>query len=263
MTEDVSNRSRALVTGASRGLGRELAVQLAERGHPLVLVARSEEDLEALADDLRDRVEVRVLPADLSEPGERDRLVETLERKGLEVGVLVNNAGFGTFGPFWEGDRATELDQIRVNVEALTDLTRRFLPSMLDAGKGRILNVASTAAFQPGPLMAVYYATKSYVLSFSEALAEELSGTEVTVTCLCPGPTRTEFHARAEMEDSRLLTLGRMAARPVARRGLNGLMRGRRVVVPGFANWLGTVLVRFLPRRLTAKVVRILQERVD
>lgn len=258
-----SDSNRALVTGASRGLGRELARLLAADGHSLVLVARSEGALAEVAGELEGSVDVRVLPADLSRAEERERIAAVLEEEGIRIATLVNNAGFGTYGPFAGAERTEELDQIRVNVEAVTDLTHRFLPGMRSMGRGRILNVASTAAFQPGPLMAVYYATKAYVLSFSEALAEELSGSGITVTCLCPGPTRTEFHARADMEDSRLLTLGRMEAEAVARRGYEGLLRGKRVVVPGFANRLGSILARILPQRLVTKTVRILQERVD
>lgn len=263
MSPSPSRSTRALVTGASRGIGRELARLIAEDDEALVLVARSEDALEEVAGELRALVDVRVLTADLSRGDERERIVKVLDEEGIRISTLVNNAGFGTFGPFADAERTEELDQIRLNVEAVTDLTHRFLAPMLHAGRGRILNVASTAAFQPGPLMAVYYATKAYVLSFSQALAEELSGSGITVTCLCPGPTRTDFHARADMEDSRLLRFGRMTADAVARRGYQGLVRGERVVIPGVANRMASILVRLLPSRLVTKTVRILQERVE
>lgn len=255
----------ALVTGGSRGIGLALARRLAADGTHLILVARSADALRAAATELEERhgIRVRTEVADLADPEAPERIRRSLDETAIHPEVLVNNAGLGDFGPFHDAAPERLLEMIRVNVTALTHLTRLFLPTMVAGNRGRILNVASTAAFQPGPLMAVYYATKSYVLSLSDALSEELRETEMTVTCLCPGPTRTAFHARADMEDSRLLTLGLMDADAVARRGYEGMRRGERLVVPGFANRLGTLLVRILPRALVTRAVRILQDRVD
>ncbi|ELZ81909.1 short-chain dehydrogenase/reductase SDR [Haloferax elongans ATCC BAA-1513] len=251
----------ALVTGASGGIGRELADLLAADGHDLVIVARSEADLRELADEVNDAygTAVVVLVKDLAERAAPREIFETLRDRDIEVDVLVNNAGFATFGPFVDLDLDREVDEIEVNVTALTQLTKLFLPGMLDRESGKVLNLGSTASFQPGPLMAVYYATKAYVLSFSEALAEECRGTGVTVTALCPGPTETGFQSRADMEDSRLLEGGVMDARKVAKAGIRGMNAGKAVVVPGTQNWLGSVLVRFLPRWLVRRIVKVAQ----
>ena len=211
-----------LITGASGGIGEALARELAARPSDLILVARSADKLQALADELAraHRIATHVVAVDLAQPGAAARVAEAARAIG-RVDVLVNNAGFATFGPFAASDLAVEIDEIRLNVETLTDLTKRMLPDVL-AAKGRILNVASTAAFQPGPVMAVYYATKAYVLSFSEALAFELKPSGVGVTCLCPGPTKTGFQARAHQEGARLLDVGLMDAAMVARAGVHG-----------------------------------------
>lgn len=254
----------ALVTGASAGIGAELARVLAGREWDLVLTARRERRLRALADELREGygADARVAPADLSLPGDREALHARLAADGVRVDALVNNAGFATHGPFARSDPAAELDQIEVNVAAVTHLTRLFVEGMLERGDGAILNVASTAAFQPGPLMAVYYAGKAYVLSFSEALAEELAGTGVTVTALCPGPVRTEFQERAGMEGVRLFrdALTMDAAR-VARIGVRGMERGRRIVVPGILNRLGAWATRLAPRWVQTKVVKLVNSK--
>jgi len=186
-----------------------------------------------------------------------------LKQAAVQVDVLVNNAGYGTSGPFETTELRTELDLLQVNVVALTHLTKLLLPAMLAAKRGRILNVASTAAFQPGPFMAVYYASKAYVLSFSEALAEELSGTGVTVTTLCPGPVPTGFQARAGVDLKKVVrTPLVMDAAAVARAGYVGLMKGKRLVVPGLGNKLLVQSERFAPRRLVTKIARFLQEHV-
>jgi short-subunit dehydrogenase len=203
-----------------------------------------------------------VLPADLGDSASPSRLVHEIEQKGLSVDVLVNNAGFGTMGFFHEAPLAKELEMVRVNVSALTELTHRLLPAMISRGRGRVLNVASIAAFQPGPLMAVYYASKAYVLSFSEAVANELGGTGVTVTALCPGPTLTGFQSTAGIERSRLP--GRMSvasAASVAEAGYRGMVRGRRIVVPGRLNWILAQGNRLVPRRVATAVARYMQER--
>lgn len=254
----------ALVTGASGGIGEELARLLAAGGADLVLVARSEDKLAALARDLSAarRVQARVIAQDLSAPDAADRIGDALESAGLAVDILVNNAGFGVYGPFAETPPDEEMRMLQVNIVALTALTKRLLPPMVKRGHGRVLNVASTAAFQPGPLMAAYYASKAYVLSLSEALANETGGTGVTVTCLCPGPTHTGFQDRARMRESKLFTtLGVMSAADVAREGYDGMMAGRRLVVPGLGNKLGVQALRITPRALAARVVRRIQER--
>ena len=187
-----------------------------------------------------------------------------LEARGIDVDVLVNNAGYALYGAFTETDLADELAMIQVNIVALTHLTKLLVRKMVARKDGRVLNVASTAAFQPGPLMAVYYATKAYVLSFSEALANELSGTGVTVTALCPGPTKTGFQARAQMEESKLVR-GKeiMTSETVARAGYAGMMKGKTVVIPGMSNKMLAQAVRFLPRNTVTKMVRNAQERAS
>lgn len=259
-------RPVALVTGGSAGLGAELADLLARDGYPVVLVARREAELARVAAGLRARhgATVETIVADLSQPEAAAAVVDALRDRGLRVGVLVNNAGFGGSGPFATSDRDHELAMIAVNVVALTHLTKLLLPPMVAAGQGRILNVASTAAFQPGPLMAVYFATKAYVLSFSEAIAAELRGSGVTVTALCPGPTATGFAARSGMGDSRLFQgAGVGDARRVAAAGYAGMRAGKAIVVPGRGNWALTQAVRVLPRGLLARTMRRAMERTD
>lgn len=249
----------ALITGASSGIGYELAKRFARDGHDLVLVARSRERLEEISKELSG-VSVKVIAKDLSHPRAALDIFDELQRESLHIGVLVNCAGFGTFGPFAEADPGDEREMIQVNLIALTELTRLFVAEMIRAGEGRILNVASTAAFQPGPMMAVYYATKAYVLSLSEALAEELRGSGVTVSALCPGPTHTGFGGRAGMQHARLFRAGVMDAAPVADAGYRGLLRGERVIVPGLRNKLLALSVRVSPRRLVTAIVRWLHQ---
>lgn len=257
-------RSLAVVTGASHGIGRELARLLAADGYELVLVGRDEGALRAVSEALgaaEAGSAPLVFPLDLARPGATTDLYAKLGGRARSIEVLVNNAGVGTFGPFADTPADRTFDMLRLNVEALTALTRLVLPSMIARRSGRILNVASTAAFQPGPFMAVYYASKAYVLSLSEALHEELRGTGVTVTCLCPGPTRTEFHARAGMSSSRLMNnLPFMTADAVALAGYRALRRGRPLVVPGLANRMGAWATRIAPRALLPRIVRRLQE---
>ena len=253
-----------LITGASSGIGLELAKVFAAHGHALALVARSADTLEGVARQLATRHGIRALAvvADLSAPGAPDEVFGRVRNAGLRVDVLVNNAGTGLGGAFAATDLATELRMITLNVMALTHLTKLSLPGMLERGAGRILNVASTAAFAPGPLMAVYYATKAYVLSFSEALAAELRGTGVTVTALCPGPTRTGFQSAARIDGARLFRMPWVTdAATVARLGFKGLMRGKPIVIPGLLNKLLPQIVRVSPRRLVTWVSRLLQER--
>jgi short-subunit dehydrogenase len=255
-----ASKGRALVTGASRGIGYELARLFAGTGFDVVLVARSEDELREHAEYFEDRFDVRadVVVADLSDPEAPEDIYETCQERGLEVTVLVNNAGFATQGPFVETDLETELDELQVNVTALTHLTKRFLPAMVDRRAGGVLNVASSAAFLPGPLMAVYYASKSYVLSFSEAIAEEVRGDRVSVTCLCPGPVDTGFQERAGVEDQTLVQLGTKDPRAVARAGYRGLLQGDVVVVPGLDMKAGYLLGRVAPRSTARKIAGLL-----
>ncbi len=249
----------ALITGASAGIGRALAEIFAVQGHNLVLVARNEARLKTLAGELaqKHKVQTRVLPKDLSKSGAAGNIFSELQKQKCHVSVLVNNAGFGLRGAFAKGDSAAYREMIEVNATALVELTHLFVKPMLERGRGRILNVSSTAAYQPGPLMAIYYSTKAFVSSFSYALADELGGTGVTVTTLCPGPTRTEFHTRAGTVGSeRIYRFWAMSAEAVAETGYRGLMAGKRVVIPGFMNWLGCRLTRLAPTRLAAGTAR-------
>ena len=253
-----AERERVLITGASSGIGLELARLFAADGYDLVLVARRHEALLALGEDLHTRhgVDVRVLARDLNRSSAPHDIVEMMLADGIHVDVLVNNAGFGARGAFVELEPQRQMDMIQVNVAALTLLTRLFLPGMLARNRGGILNVASTAAFQPGPFMAVYYATKAYVQSFTEAVAEEVAGSALKVTCLSPGPTVTEFAARAGTEGSKLLRrTSSMSALDVALSGYHGWRKGRVLVVPGMTNTFGTWAVRFLPRRVVRKLI--------
>ncbi len=254
----------ALITGASGGIGYELALLFAQNGFDCILVARRQDKLKELATRLESeyRVKTLVIARDLSRPSAVDEVFEEVTAAGMAVDLLVNNAGFPVFGLFSETDLQAELEMLQVNVIALTALTKLFLKGMVERRAGRILNLASTAAFLPGPLMAVYYASKAYVLSFSQALANELKGTGVTVTALAPGPTRTGFQKRGVMEDSRLVQ-GQIAdAASVALAGYRGVMAGKTLVIPGFANKLIPWVGRLSPRGTVTQVVRRLQERV-
>jgi short-subunit dehydrogenase len=250
-----------LITGASSGIGLELARLCSSANHQLVLTARNIDSLNQLAGDLRSRsANVDVIPADLSTESGVTDLVAELDRRGMAVDILINNAGFGTHGRFCENDLDQERALLQVNVVALVTLTRLLLPGMIVRGRGRILNVASTAAFVPGPLMANYYASKAYVLSFSEALANELKGTGVTITALCPGPTATNFQARAGMAQSRLAAVAGLSAADVAKVGYDAMMAGKRVAIPGVKNRLIVAMSRFMPRTALAAFVRKLNE---
>jgi short-subunit dehydrogenase len=257
-------RQTALITGASGGIGLELARRFAAGGYDLVLVARSAGKLEELAGELRKHGgAVRVLAKDLARPESPEEVFQELEAAGIAVDVLVNNAGFATYGPFVEIDLGRELEELQLNVVTLTHLTKKLLPGMLARRRGGVLNLASTAGFQPGPLMAVYYATKAYVISFSEALAEELSGTGVAVSVLCPGPTATGFQQRAGMEASKLFSgmLQVADAAAVARAGYEGFRAGKRIVIPGLINKVGVQSIRVSPRALITKMVKRMQAR--
>lgn len=246
-----------LVTGASAGIGRALAQRFARDGARLVLVARREARLRELAAELNGQgaPEPIVLPWDLGATAAGERLAERLVELDLSVDVLVNNAGFGVHDAFVEHDPARLGSMLALNVEALTTLTHRLLPGMLERGRGGVLNVASTAAFQPGPGMSAYFATKAYVLSLSEGLHEELRGSGVTCTALCPGATSTEFLEVAGFPETRAFRLVAQSPEAVARIGHRAFRRGRAVAVSGWVNALGTVGVRFAPRALVRRVV--------
>ncbi len=253
----------ALITGASTGIGRDFAHLCARDGYDLILVARSQPQLETVAAEIRQATNrnVIVLPKDLSRPEAPREVFEEAGRSAAPVEVLINNAGFGLLGLFWKLDTQQQIDMIQLNIAALTELTRLFLPGFIERRRGRILNVASTAAFQPGPLMSVYYASKAYVVSFSEALHNEAREYGVTVTCLCPGPTKTEFQTRAGASDTQLFKGGGvMDSATVAKIGLNGMKAGKPLVIAGRLNALMAFLTRFAPMQLTASMARKFQE---
>jgi short-subunit dehydrogenase len=249
----------ALITGASSGIGRDLAREFAADGYDVVLVARHPAALHQLAEELTRAhgMSARVMPADLSETSAARELYDDLAQTAATIDVVVNNAGFGLQGAFAGHDTERITAMIQVNVAALTELTRLFLPGMLSRNRGGVLNVASTAAFQAGPFMAVYYATKAYVLSFTEAIAEEVSGTALRVSCLAPGPTATGFAEAAQMQNTRLFKrAGTMTSAEVARIGYAGWKRGKTIVIPGLSNRAGAAMVRFSPRAIVRKVVK-------
>jgi len=243
----------ALITGASAGLGTEFARLFAADGHDVVLVARRRDRLDALAAELSaaangKKVKAHVVAIDLGVPGAVDKLCAELARVGVEIDFLVNNAGFGSSGAFHENDAARELEMVQVNIVALVALTRALLPGMVARGRGRVLNLGSTAGFQPGPFMAVYYASKAFVNSFSEALSYELKGTGVSATVSCPGATATEFGAVAGNDKSRLFRMGAARADIVARDAYRAMHAGRPMIVHGFKNKMAVQAVRIGPR---------------
>jgi len=240
-----------LITGASAGLGVDFARELSKRGHKLVLVARRKDRLAALAKELGN---ARVVAIDLSKAEAVDKLMADVAKAGEQVELLVNNAGFGAIGRFAELDAKRQRQMIDLNVGALMDLCRAVAPEMIARKSGAILNVASTAAFQPGPKMAVYFATKAFVLSFTEALHEELKPHGVKVSCLCPGPTRTEFGEVAGFKGSGAFDKVGMESLPVVVAGLRGLDQNRAVVVPGLVNKVGAASTRFVPRSIVRKI---------
>ena len=250
-----------LVTGASSGIGRELAYLFAADGSNLVLIARSEERLRTVASELEEAygVGAQVLCYDLATPDAAQAVYDALAADVIEVDILVNNAGFGSRGLMAELPLETQVDMVQLNVTTVTALTRLLLPDMIRRGRGGILNLGSTASFEPGPGMAVYYATKAYVLSLTEALAVELDGTGVTATCLAPGPTRTRFAQEAGVEESPLFKIGQMDVGTVARVGYRGFRRGRVIVTPGLVNKFVTWSAQLSPRAVVRRVVGWLQ----
>jgi short-subunit dehydrogenase len=256
MDNPSGTRKTALVTGASSGIGLEIARLLAADGFALVLVARDANRLAEVATGLKRNhgVAVTVIPLDLSVPAAAGELFREVENQGIQVEILVNNAGFDVYGPFGQTDAQQEMQMIQVNVVALTQLTKLFLPTMMERKSGRILNLGSTASFAPCPFHAVYGASKAFVLSLSHALAEELRGTGITVTALCPGPTNTRFAARAGMTQTRLFQRNVANAADVARTGYRAMMRGQSSVVAGMANKLLVFSMRFGPREMVARI---------
>ena len=253
-----SESSTCLVTGASSGIGAAIARELAARGHGVTLTARRKDRLDELASELVAQHSVRAdtVACDLASAAARKRMVQTIERRGLEVDVLVNNAGFGSAGRFQALDPGAELSMVRTNVEAVVDLCSTYVAQMVDRGRGAVLNVASVAAYQPVPRQATYAATKAFVLSFTEGLHVDLKGTGVTATALCPGPTKTEFGDAAGIPDELFEIPGLVyTAEEMAVAGVRAMERGRRAVVPGATNVVGAVGGRLMPRALVLPLI--------
>lgn len=262
--QNLSNQNKtALITGAASGIGYEISRFFANDGYNLVLIDRNEKVLLNVADKFQKQfsISVTTIIKDLSIPNSPIEVFRELQKKSLDIDVLVNNAGFGNYGFFTSTNLQSELEMLQVNLVCLTHLTKLFVQPMVKQGSGKILNVASAAAFQPGPLMAVYFATKAYVLSFSEAIANELQGTGVSVTALCPGPTESAFHQTTGMADTKLVKDKKMMdAATVAKIGYHGLMANKTVVIPGLQNRIQAEMVRFIPRNIVTKLVRFMQE---
>ncbi|WP_025723271.1 SDR family NAD(P)-dependent oxidoreductase [Paenibacillus polymyxa] len=254
-----------LITGASGGIGKELANRFAKDGYDLVLVARSEDKLVDLAREYRKkyRVQTTYIAKDVALPGVAEEIYRELKEKGITVDFLVNNAGFGLYGEFLETQLEQEMNMIDINIKALTVMTKVFLPDMVKRQQGGVLNVASLVAFFPGPLMAVYYATKAYVLSFTEALENELRDTGVTVSALCPGATATGFVDRAGLATSKLFRSGVMEVGQVADIGYREFLRGKTLIITGGRNKFMAFLPRLLPRKLMTNAVRSAQAKVE
>jgi short-subunit dehydrogenase len=255
-----SPASTAVVTGASSGIGADIARELVARGHGVTLVARREDRLRELAGELAEEVRVEVIACDVADPAARARLFDEVAARGLTVDILVNNAGLGTMGAVADSTPEAEIHQIRVNVEALTDLTTRAVAQMVSRGRGAILNIGSTAAFQPFPGQAAYAATKAYVRSYTDGLRGELAGTGVTVTTLHPGPVRTEFLQSAGMDEGTFADAFPkfmwVSSRAVAKAGVDGLAAGRGEVIPGLPNQIAARVSEHLPRRVLLPLLK-------
>jgi len=248
----------ALITGASGGIGSEIALSLAQRGYGCVLLGRDEDRLAALEDQLRSQSlsPPEHICVDLAARGSVQTLMSEMRKRQMEIGILVNCAGCAVHGEFVEADRNALMEMLQVNILALTELTRMVLPGMIARGSGYILNMASVAAYMPGPLLAAYFASKAYVLSFSEALAQELGGTGVSVTAVCPGPTRTQFARRAGLQETPAFRGRLMSPAAVAEAALDAMFQGKRVLVPDLSLRLQMIPARLLPRRLLAIIAR-------
>ncbi|WP_066021885.1 MULTISPECIES: SDR family NAD(P)-dependent oxidoreductase [Clostridium] len=249
----MSTKHMVLITGASTGIGREMAKIFAQNGFSIVIAARNRSKLIELSDEIKKKytVEVLVMPKDLSIKNSAKELFDEIREKNIEIDTLVNNAGMGDCGFFHESSVDKDTEMIELNITSLTILTRIFSEDMVRHGSGKILNVASTGAYMPGPFIAVYYATKAYVLSFTEAIANELKEFNIQVSALCPGATITEFAKRA----GKLELKGAMSAESVARIGFTEFMKGKQVIIPGFFNKVGLLFSKFLPRRILAYVI--------
>lgn len=260
----MENDSYVLITGASSGIGADLARLFAKDGYSLVLVARRAEKLEELAQEVKEKYQTEslLIVKDLARSESPEEIYQELKSTGLRIDILVNNAGYGHHGLFTETSKEAELSMMQLNMVTLTHLTKLFACDMTQRKSGRILNVASTAAFQPGPLMAVYYATKAFVLSFSEALYSELKGTGVSVTCLCPGPTITGFQEAAEMENVRAFNLLTMSSMAVAKIGYRACMKGKRLVSAGLINSFFAFCVRITPRPMVLFIAKLIMTKV-
>ena len=244
----------ALITGASSGLGYEFAKLFAKAGYNLILVARRTDRLETIQAELSQNtaISIKIITIDLAEPNAAQQLVQKIQSEAIHV--LINNAGFGNFDSFVNIDLIQDYRLLQLNIIALTELTKLCLPNMLQQNEGKILNVASIAAFQPGPYMATYFASKAYVLSFSQALAHELKDSGITVTCLCPGPTETEFHFHAKMESSTFFQANMMSAKKVAEIGYHAMMKGQWVIIPGIINKILIFATRLVPSWISTKI---------
>jgi len=251
-------KETVLITGASSGIGMGLAKLFAADGSDLVLVARREDRLNELAEELKSEhgIEVHVLPKDLSKKTSPKEIFNHLKKEKIEIDVLVNNAGFGSRGMVSELDTDLQVDMVQVNVAALTHLTSLFLPGIIERGQGGILNVGSLAGFQPGPNLAVYFATKAYVLSFTEALAEEISNPNIKISCFAPGPVKTEFGEKSDLEDSLLFKLSLMDLEPAVKAGYEGFRKGKTIVIPGLKQQIVPFLNRFTPRLIVRKIAK-------
>jgi len=257
-------RKTALITGASSGIGYELSKVFSKNGYNLVLVSRNTEKLKIISEEIRKQhdIQVKVIPKDLCKSPAPQELYDEVAAEGVNIDVLVNNAGIGTYGKFTDSSTEKHLDQIQLNITSLTMLCKLFGTDMVKNGSGRILNVASTAAFLAGPLMSTYYASKAYVLMFSEALKNELKQDGVTVTVLCPGPTQTEFFKRNDMIGIKLERSPYiMNAAKVAEIGFSGLLKGKTIVIPGLINKLLAFSVRLTPRRVVTAIASSLNQR--
>ena len=253
-----------LITGASSGIGYELAKVFAKHKHNLVIIARSSETLKIVKEHLEKTfgIDVMIIVKDLSDPYAPKDIYDEIIKSNIQINILVNNAGFGDYGWFYESDLIKNHEMIQVNIDAVTQLTRLFLPEMIKRKDGKILNVASTAAFQPGPLMTVYYATKAYVLSFSEGLAEEIEDKGITVTALCPGPTTSNFQKIANMGESNLIKNKNLpTSSQVAEYGYHSLMKGKRVAIHGIMNSIQANMVKFAPRKIVTRMVKRIQQK--
>ena len=251
-------KETVLITGASSGIGMGLAKLFAADGSDLVLVARREDRLNELAEELKSEhgIEVHVLPKDLSKKTSPKEIFNHLKKEKIEIDVLVNNAGFGSRGMVSELDTDLQVDMVQVNAAALTHLTSLFLPGIIERGQGGILNVGSLAGFQPGPNLAVYFATKAYVLSFTEALAEEISNPNIKVSCFAPGPVKTEFGEKSDLEDSLLFKISLMDLEPAVKAGYEGFRKGKTIVIPGLKQQIVPFLNRFTPRLIVRKIAK-------